>query len=126
MFCVYVAAAFPQHQEKVKEENPGSGWDPTGIRSIRNIKSMPFHSLLHTGSDEVEDHRTHERAPLHLVCSHNLWIPHSQERDRAVQFVECPPRSQLWDYPESFIPDRFITKGGKSVLRPAHFMSFSM
>ncbi|KAG8174232.1 hypothetical protein JTE90_016583 [Oedothorax gibbosus] len=124
MWCIYVAAAFPQHQEKVKEEIL-EVMGPDRDAEYQDLKSMPF-----TQSFILEVMRWKTIIPLNVprctlsdakICGYNipknvtvlfnLWNAHHDPN--------------YWTDPESFIPDRFITKDGKSVSRPAHFMPFS-
>ncbi|KAG8197777.1 hypothetical protein JTE90_006478 [Oedothorax gibbosus] len=124
MFCVYVAAAFPQHQEKVKEEIL-EVMGPDRAPEYQDLKNMPFtHSFM------LEVMRWKTVLPLN--------IPHCTLSDTTICGYHIPKNVTVlfnlwnahhhpnyWTEPESFIPDRFITKDGQSVSRPPHFMPFS-
>ncbi|KAG8181433.1 hypothetical protein JTE90_015452 [Oedothorax gibbosus] len=124
LWNLYVACAFPEHQEKVREEI----LEVMGEREpeYQDMKNMPFtHSFI------MEVMRWKTISPLN--------VPHSTLSDTTIGGYHIPKNATIflliwnahndpnyWTKPESFIPDRFITKDGKSVSRPAHFMPFSM
>ncbi|KAG8197779.1 hypothetical protein JTE90_006480 [Oedothorax gibbosus] len=124
MFCVYVAAAFPQHQEKVKEEIlevMGPDRDP----EYQDLKSMPFtHSFM------LEVMRWKTIVPMgvpHCTLSDTTICGYHIPKNVTVLFNlwNAHHHPNYWTDPESFIPDRFIITDGKSVSRPSHFIPFS-
>ncbi|KAG8181434.1 hypothetical protein JTE90_015453 [Oedothorax gibbosus] len=125
LWILYVAAAFPHFQEKVKEEileviGPDRGPE------YQDIKCMRFtHSFI------LEVLRWKPIVPMNA--------PHSTISDTTIGGYHIPKNVTVffsiwnahhdpnyWDDPESFIPDRFITKDGKSVSRPHYYMPFSL
>jgi cytochrome P450 family 2 subfamily J len=125
LWNLYVACAFPEHQERIKEEIlevMGPDRDP----EYQDMKSMPFtHSYI------LEVLRWKTIVPVNVA--------HSTLSDTTIGGYHIPKNVTVftmlwnahndpnyWTNPEKFIPDRFITKDGKSVSKPAHYMPFSM
>ncbi|KAG8181431.1 hypothetical protein JTE90_015450, partial [Oedothorax gibbosus] len=124
LWCVYVAAAFPQHQERIKEEILeviGPERDP----EYQDIKSMP---LTHSFILEVMRWKTiNPLNTFHYTLADTVVGGYHIPKNMAVYFNlwNAHNNPNYWNDPESFIPDRFITKDGKSVSKPSHYMPFS-
>ncbi|KAG8179117.1 hypothetical protein JTE90_000151 [Oedothorax gibbosus] len=125
LWCVYVAAAHPEVQQKIREEMLdvlGPDRDP----EILDLRSAPrTHSFI------LEVMRWKTPVPLGVpkctvadttICGYsipknttiitNLWNTHHSP--------------EHWSEPEKFKPERFISKDGKTVSKSSYLMPFSI
>ncbi|XP_015919937.1 cytochrome P450 2F2 [Parasteatoda tepidariorum] len=125
LWCVYIMAAYPQLQKKVQKEIMDV-IGPDRMAELLDQKSMPF-----TYATILEVLRFVTIVPLNLLHYttvdtkiRDFFIP----RNTAVlaNFWAVHHDPKYWDDPDTFKPERFLSKDGKSVIKPPHFMAFSL
>ncbi|GFU51100.1 cytochrome P450 2U1 [Trichonephila clavipes] len=122
---VYSMAAFPDTQKKVQQEILeviGTERDPEYL----DMKCMPYtHAVI------MELMRWKTIVPLnlmHYTLADTKVGGYDIPQDTIViaNFWQAHNDPRYWDEPETFKPERFISKDGKSIVKSKYFMPFSL
>ncbi|GBN12795.1 Cytochrome P450 2J2 [Araneus ventricosus] len=125
LWIIYIMAAFPDVQKKVHQEIMEV------IGSEKTPEYMDMRSMPYTNAVILELLRWKTVVPLNLmrytladttvggydipketIVYANFWSAHHDPR--------------YWNEPDKFIPERFLSEDGKSVVKSSNFMPFSL
>ncbi|GFQ73965.1 vitamin D 25-hydroxylase, partial [Trichonephila clavata] len=125
LWFLYSMAAFPDVQKKVQQEISeiiGTERDPEYL----DMKCMPFtHAVI------MELMRWKTIVPLnimHYTLADTKVGGYDIPKDTTViaNFWQAHNDTRYWDEPETFKPERFLSKDGKSIVKSKYFMPFSL
>nr|XP_042905131.1 uncharacterized protein LOC107448862 [Parasteatoda tepidariorum] len=124
-WCTYTMAAFPHIQNKVQKEIMdvlGADREP----EVQDQKNMPYtHAVI------LEIMRWKTIVPLNVlryttadtsVCGYDV----PKHTIVIANFWALHHNPEHWENPEDFIPERFLASDKKSVVKPTHYMPFSI
>ncbi|GFY73858.1 vitamin D 25-hydroxylase [Trichonephila inaurata madagascariensis] len=125
LWFVYSMAAFPDTQKKVQQEISeviGTERDPEYL----DMKCMPYtHAVI------MELMRWKTIVPLdlmHYTLADTKVGGYDIPKETIViaNFWQAHNDPRYWEEPETFKPERFLSKDGKSIVKSKYFMPFSL